>query len=62
MSRATISTGGIDFPLHDTERKPGGEAAAAMHIAILADFSGRQSRAQGGGQSAAMARLSLRRW
>lgn len=61
MSRATISTGGIDFPLHDTERKPGGEAAAAMHIAILADFSGRQSRAQGGGQSAATKPIEINR-
>lgn len=45
MSRATISTSGVDF--RTSERRSGKnnyDRSTPMHIAVLADFSGRKSR------------------
>ena len=45
MSRATISTGGIDLnPSGQRSGSSTAESGTPMHIAILGDFSGRKSR------------------
>ncbi|TQV66918.1 hypothetical protein FKG94_26555 [Exilibacterium tricleocarpae] len=50
MSRASISTGGIDFPLTENEptQPQPTDPTTPMHLVVLGDFSGRRSRlAQG---------------
>jgi len=47
MSRATISTGGADFRTSEQRsEKINRDNGTPMHIAVLADFSGRKSREQ----------------
>jgi type VI secretion system protein ImpC len=47
MSRATINTGGIDFNLSEqASDNIARDTGTPMHIAILADFSGRKSRGE----------------
>jgi type VI secretion system protein ImpC len=47
MSRATISTGGVDFRTSERKsEKMNRDRDMPMHIAVLADFSGRKSRNQ----------------